>query len=249
MAKHVCLDPGHGVETGGKRSPDGTYLEHEFNLDMAKRMQILLEGCGVSVALTRAGEHTVTLERRVQIANEVQNLNLFVSLHSNAAGTGGWVDSARGYVIYTSQAGQTAGRNIAAQAVLKRAKAAGILIRGNGLAHSLFYVLRHTTAPAVLIEHGFHTSREDVALLKTDTYRQKLAEANVRGICDFLGVGYGESTETSSAAPPQQAAVDAAVDALSQAGIITAPGYWKAGEYSQKNVQHLLVKSAAALLK
>ncbi|MDD4510265.1 MAG: N-acetylmuramoyl-L-alanine amidase, partial [Oscillospiraceae bacterium] len=214
----------------------------------AKRMQILLEGCGVSVALTRADEHTVTLERRVKIDNEIQNLNLFVSLHSNAAGTGGWVDSARGYVIYTSQAGQTAGRNIAAQAVLKRAKAAGILIRGSGLAHSLFYVLRHTTAPAVLIEHGFHTSREDVTLLKTDAYRQKLAEANAWGICGFLGVGYGEATETSSAAP-EQAAVDAAVDALSRVGIITAPGYWKAGEYSQENVQHLLVKSAAALLK
>lgn len=253
MAKYVCLDPGHGVETKGKRSPDGTYLEHEFNLDMAKRMQKLLQACGVSVVLTRADEHTATLEQRVKVANRVQNLNLFVSLHSNAAGAGEWVDSARGYVIYTSQAGDTAGRNIAARAILKRIKDAGILVRGNGIAHSLFYVLRYTTAPAVLIEHGFHTSREDVALLKTDAYRQKLAVENVRGICDFLGIPYKAVVETNAAAKPpvspEKAAVDAAVDALSKAGIITAPDYWKAGAYSAENVQHLLVKSAAALLK
>lgn len=35
----VCIDAGHGVETAGKRSPDGSYLEYEFNLDVAKRIQ------------------------------------------------------------------------------------------------------------------------------------------------------------------------------------------------------------------
>ena len=113
----VCLDPGHGVETAGKRSPDGTYLEHEFSLDMAKRMQELLEQNGISVTLTRSDEHTVTLEKRVQIANGIKDLDLFVSLHSNAAGMSDWVDSARGYVIYTSQAGDGEKRSLSTHLV------------------------------------------------------------------------------------------------------------------------------------
>ena len=250
MAYQVCLDPGHGVETAGKRSPDGTYLEHEFTLDMAKRMQALLEQNGISVTLTRSDEHTVTLEKRVQIANGIPNLNLFVSLHSNAAGMSDWVDSARGYVIYTSQAGDEEKRNIAARALIQRAKEAGVLIRNGGLAHSLFYVLRETDAPAILIEHGFHTSRLDVALLKTPEYRQTLAKANCQGICDFLGIPFQEEekeeTETPSSGP-SQAEVDAAVEKLTKAGIITAPDYWKSGNYSTENVHHLLVKCAAAL--
>ena len=40
----------------------------------------------------------------------------------------------------------------------------------------------------MIIEPGFHTNREDTALLKADAYRAKLAEADARGILDFLGL-------------------------------------------------------------
>ena len=50
------------------------------------------------------------------------------------------------------------------------------------LARPGLYVLAHTNAPAVLIEHGFHTSREDVAYLKGSGCREKLAQAEVRSI-------------------------------------------------------------------
>lgn len=194
MSKHVCLDPGHYSGIAGKRSPDGTYAEHEFNLDMAKRMKKLLEDCGVQVTLTRDRDVDVSLRQRVAIANKIKGLDLFVSIHTNAA-TNGW-SSAKGYVVYTSQAGDAAKRNIAAGAILKQAKAAGITIRNGGLAHSLFFVLRYTAAPAVLIEHGFHTSRDEVALLKTDAYRQKLAEADCKGICDYLRAPWSDETAT-----------------------------------------------------
>ena len=191
MPKHVCLDPGHYSGIAGKRSPDGTYAEHEFNLDMAKRMKTLLEGQGIAVTLTRSSDVNVTLAQRVAIANRIKNLDLFFSIHTNAAGNNGWYD-ARGLVVYTSQAGDTAGRNIAARKILARMKEAGVVIRGTGLAHSGLYVLLHTVAPAVLVEHGFHTNREETALLKTDAYRQKLAIADCKGICDYLGIAWKE---------------------------------------------------------
>ena len=38
----VCLDAGHGIDTPGKRSPDGTLLEYEFNRDVANRIEDIL---------------------------------------------------------------------------------------------------------------------------------------------------------------------------------------------------------------
>ena len=193
MKYHVCLDAGHYSGIAGKRSPDGTYEEHEFNLDMAKRMKKILEDCGVKVTLTRDKDINVTLERRVQITNSIKDLDLFFSIHTNAAGNNGWYN-AKGYLVYTSQSGGTAKRNIAANKILDSAKEAGITIRGTGIAHSLLYVLRHTKAPAVLVEHGFHTNKEETALLKIDAYRQKLAIVNCKGICDYLGIKFVEKT-------------------------------------------------------
>lgn len=190
VTKKVVLDPGHGVETAGKRSPDGKYLEHEFALDMAKRLERQLIRHGVEVILTRSDEHDVSLADRVKIANSAKP-DLFVSLHSNASGEG-WTDP-DGFGIYTSSAGATASRNKAANAILSRAKAAGISLWGNGLFHDIsLYVLKNTTAPAVLIEHGFHTNLNEVELLKTGVYRDLLARVDAQGILDYLGIPWKE---------------------------------------------------------
>ena len=190
--KKVVLDPGHGAETAGKRSPDGTYLEHEFNLDIARRVQAHLERHGVKAVLTRSDEHDVSLQARVKTSNNAAP-DLFVSLHSNASGTG-WTDPS-GYGIYTSAAGESARRNKAARAILERVKAAGIQLWGNGLFHDGgLYVLKNTVAPAVLIEHGFHTNMNEVALLKTDVYRDLLAKVDAKGILDYLGIVWVEES-------------------------------------------------------
>lgn len=195
--KKVVLDPGHGVETAGKCSPDGTYYEHEFNLDLAKRLKKILERHGVSVTMTRTNEHDVTLADRVATANKVRP-DLFVSIHSNASGDGkGWTDP-DGYGIYTSSAGDSAGRNKAAKALLARVKAADIPLWGGGLHHDGLYVLKHTIDPAVLIEHGFHTNKAETALLKTSAYRDKLAEADAKGILDYLGIAWKEQAATAT---------------------------------------------------
>lgn len=189
--KKVVLDPGHGVETAGKCSPDKSYYEHEFNLDISKRQKKILERHGVEVILTRTDEHDVTLANRVAIANK-ERPDLFVSNHSNASGDGTeWTDP-DGYGIYTSSAGDSAGRNKAAKAILARVEDADIPLWGGGLHHEGFYVLKNTIDPAVLIEHGFHTNKAETALLKTSAYRDKLAEADAKGILDYLGIEWKE---------------------------------------------------------
>ena len=195
VSKTVCLDPGHGVESPGKCSPDKSYYEHEFALDMARRIQAHLERCGVRVVLTRTDEHCPTgkadtndLLKRVAISDAAR-ADLFVSLHSNASGNE-W-SSASGLMIYTSAGPETASRNVAAKAVLAHMTAAGVELRGSPLVHDMeLVVTRKTAAPAMLIEYGFHTNRTEVVLLKKSSYRAKLAEATAKGACDFLGVAW-----------------------------------------------------------
>ena len=169
VSKTVCLDPGHGVESPGKCSPDKSYYEHEFALDMARRIQAHLERCGVRVVLTRTDEHCPTgkadtndLLKRVAIS-DAAGADLFVSIHSNASGNE-W-SSASGLMIYTSAGPETASRNVAAKAVLARMTEGVVELRGGPLVHDIeLEVTRKTAAPAIQIEYGFHTNRPEVGL-------------------------------------------------------------------------------------
>ena len=178
----VCLDPGHGPGCVNG-SLDGSYKECEFTWDLYTRLRPLLEEQGITVVSTREIESDYPgLSARASVSNRA-GADLFVSLHSNAAGS-----SARGFVAFTSAPPETAVRNKLAAAIIGRIRAAGVVIWGSGLAHELYTVLASTTAPAVLLEYGFHTNDQDVALLKDGSYRDKLAQATCAGICDYLGL-------------------------------------------------------------
>ena len=130
----VCLDPGHDAGNLANKSPDGTYYEHEFCLDMGKRIQAPLERHGVAVTMTRTDGKEVSLAKRCEIANGIPGLNLFVSLHSNAAGSSGW-SSASGWSEYIY--GPGGDREKAAQDILAAVKAAGITVRSTPIVYDL----------------------------------------------------------------------------------------------------------------
>ena len=188
--KTVCLDPGHDAGNTANKSPDGTYYEHEFCLDMGKRIREILSAHGVAVTMTRSTGTAVTLANRCKIANDIQGLDLFVSLHSNAAAGSGW-SSAKGWSAYIFSTGGKA--ETAAKDILEAVKTAGVAVRSTPIVTDPeLYVLKGTVAPAVLIEHGFHTNQEDVAKLKDGAYRQTLAEAEAKGILTYLGISWQE---------------------------------------------------------
>lgn len=190
MTKKVCLDAGHDAKNSNA-SPDKTYYEHEFALDMSKRIGAILEEQGVSVTYTRKGGEEVGLTERCNIANAVADLDLFVSLHSNAAGTSGW-SSASGWESYVYALNGDG--HAAAKAIMNRAKSVATPRTTPIIANPKLTVLKNTKAPAVLIEHGFHTNKSDVAKLKDPAYRAKLAQAEAYGILDYLGVKVKEVT-------------------------------------------------------
>ena len=73
--------------------------------------------------------------------------------------------------------------------------------------HDRLYVLKNTTAPAMLIEHAFHTNKGDVALLNSTEHRKKLAVAQCKGILDYLGIAYDGQDSVSTDTPAKDTGV------------------------------------------
>lgn len=218
--KTVVLDAGHDAGNLANKSPDGAYYEHEFALDMAKRIRAHLERCGVAVTETRPDGNAVSLARRCTISNAIAGVDLFASLHSNAAGDGGW-SSAKGWSCYLYGAGGA--REQAAQAILEEVRAAGVTVRPTPIEYDpTLYVLSGTIAPAVLIEHAFHTNQEDVANLKDGTWRAAVAAAEARGIVAYLGLDWvPEEPQEAPEEPAEPTESKLAEDWAQSAGIMT----------------------------
>ncbi|WP_289025993.1 N-acetylmuramoyl-L-alanine amidase [uncultured Flavonifractor sp.] len=214
MSKHtVCLDPGHGPGNVNG-SPDGTYKEWEFTWDMAQRIKPLLEAQGVGVVLTKTADNYPSLTERAETSNKAQP-DCFVSIHTNAAGEGGW-SSASGLEIYTSAGPMTAQRNVLASGLVNAFHAAGVTLRSEPIKHEMYTVLAKTDAPACLIEYGFHTNKADVEYLKDTKYRDKLAEATAKGICTYLSVDWKKDEPVSDWEQER----DEAWQAAKEAGIL-----------------------------
>lgn len=193
----ICIDPGHWPGSVNC-APDKSYWEYEFTWDLYTRLRPLLEKQGFIVVDTRTEQENPSLTARATVSNQA-GADLFLSIHSNAV-SGGWGE-ARGFVAYTSSGPETAERNKAATAILSEVKDAGVTLFGTGKPyHELFTVLTATTAPAVLLECGFHTNRDEVALLKTEDYRDKLAKAIASGVMNYFGV---EEQQPESGKPDQ----------------------------------------------
>jgi len=189
----VAIDAGHGKNTAGKQSPDGSFLEYEFNRAIALRIKKNLERCGVSVLLTAPGDADVALTTRCRAANKAK-ADIFVSIHSNA--TGDTWSPVRGWEIYISQIGGEA-EKLAQE--IHSASIPFLGLKDRGMKTANFYVLRKTNMPAVLIEHGFYTNQDEVLLLKGTAFRDKIAIADAKGILSFLGVAWKDDSSGDSA--------------------------------------------------
>lgn len=187
----VVIDPGHGKTTGGKRSPDSSLMEWEFNRDVAYRLKDLLEAQGYTVIMTVSKDDQTdpSLADRVAVANNAKNVDLFVSIHANANGSGSSWDSAHGWEIWIHKSGgvsEKAAKSIEAATKSAITEFTDRGIKKTGTGEKGLYVSRNTEMPSVLIEHGFYTNQSECQLMKTSEFRQRLAQADATGIINFF---------------------------------------------------------------
>jgi len=168
----VVLDAGHGGIDRGARGVDGRSVEKDMALDTAKRIERGLRARGFRVIMTRRGDYFVSLPARVRLANRQRNA-IFVSIHYNWAArrTASGTES-----FYFNQRSYPLAANI--QEEVRRVTPTP----NRGVKRARFHVLRNNNKPAALLELGFMSNPRELDLIKSNRYRQRLADAVVRGI-------------------------------------------------------------------
>jgi N-acetylmuramoyl-L-alanine amidase len=194
----VVLDPGHGGQDSGAMC--GGIMEKDLTLDVARRIDRLLDSEGIATLMTRLGDNYVSLADRAAFANRVTDC-IFVSIHFNEDNK----PVATGVETYYAAHQITAGSFLASwlpflwrplsdspnpesqrlagfiqEALVARTRAVDRGTRG-----SEFFVIANVTAPAVLIEGGFLTNKEDISKLATEDYRDQIAAAVADGILRY----------------------------------------------------------------
>ena len=80
----LCLDPGHGGAESGTLNYNGTGLEKDYNLKIAKYCYDELQKYNCKVVMTRSTDKYMTLEERAEYAKQ-QGAQYLISLHLNAS--------------------------------------------------------------------------------------------------------------------------------------------------------------------
>ena len=175
------IDAGHGPDTPGKRSPDGTLREFMFNGAVSNRLKEFLETDGFTVIFSHDNIRDVPLSERILFANK-EKVDAFVSIHANAYGTT-WND-AYGIETYTSLLPSDTSKKMAycvQQSLILRTGG-----KSRGVKKADFAVLLRTTMPAILVECGFMTNLKEAKLLKSTEYQLKCAQAIYFGLLSSL---------------------------------------------------------------
>jgi N-acetylmuramoyl-L-alanine amidase len=213
----VVIDPGHGGNDEGTKFYH--LAEKDVTLDVAQRLERTLRSFKLSTVLTRRDDHYVALCDRVAVANKIENA-IFVSIHFNSSSSAIYSGVETYYAdqkLPPSQDwtwmgifsradepqldnGETLAGFVQASLVTKL-NAANRGIRGRPL-----YVVRHTRAPAVLIEGGFVSNPLENQLLRNDEYKQRMADAIAEGIVNY------EKTQRRSLPVPKLASAQSRKD-------------------------------------
>ena len=192
----ILIDPGHGIDTPGKRSPDGKFLEYLWNRQVADLLldRFMIMGIDASLVVTETND--ISLSTRVQRVNKVcskvgaSNV-ILLSIHSNAAGDGSKWMSAQGWSCYTSK-GDTKSDVIAEclydafEAEFADRKIRKDMSDGDRDWEENFYVLQKSKCPAVLLENFFYDNRDECSWLLKDETKERIADAIVKGIVQYI---------------------------------------------------------------
>lgn len=192
----ILIDPGHGIDTPGKRSPDGLFLEYLWNRQVA---DLILEGllsAGVDASLVVTETNDVSLRNRVNRVNTICNRLgasnvLLVSIHANAAGNGSAWMNAKGWSCYTSK-GKTKSDQVAEclydafEEEFQDRKIRKDMSEGDRDWEENFYVLQKSKCPAVLLENFFYDNREECAWMLQEETKKRIASAAVKGIIKYI---------------------------------------------------------------
>ena len=185
----IVIDAGHGGVDPGKVGENGT-REKDINLSIAGKLRSRLEQNGFRVVMTRDNDEGLysenarnkkreDMEARVRVISEADP-DFVVSIHQNSFPDA----SCKGAQLFYYK--DSEGSKKLAETLQK--KLLEVLQDGNtrqAKANSDYYLLRKTACPVVIAECGFLSNAAEAALLASDAYQEKVAEALCLGILQY----------------------------------------------------------------
>lgn len=193
QSKTVICDAGHGGEDGGAIALDGTN-EKEYNLEIALKLKNILELNGYNVIMTRTEDimtcddnlKTIRSRKISDIHNRFALMEkysdaIFVSIHQNKFSD----TRQKGTQVFYSR--NNPDSKILAESIQNQIKTYlqpdnERQIKPSG---TEIYLLYYAKNPAVLVECGFVSNGDDLAKLKDNDYKTKLAMLIADGIMKY----------------------------------------------------------------
>lgn len=194
----VVLDPGHGGQDSGAMC--GAVLEKDLALDVARRIDRLLQAQGLATVMTRVGDAYVSLADRAALANRVRDC-VFVSIHFNEGNKPLSSGVETYYAVHqtttgtpmvswlpflqrvSSESPNPESQNLAG--LVQDSLVARTQSVNRGTKAEQFYVIANVRYPAVLVEGGFLTNKDDIGRIGSEDYREQLAAAISEGILNY----------------------------------------------------------------
>lgn len=213
LVKKVCIDAGHGGKDPGAIGRGGL-KEKVLTLDIAKRLRDELVKDGIEVVMTREADRFIPLPVRAKIAND-SKADFFISIHANSAkfkGASGLevyyvsdeLDDTKRALEDASEYSADVPKDIKptildliysenriesqelARYLLKLIDE-NLAVRNRGIKNAQFFVLRKTHMPAVLVEVGFISNKEEESHLRRSYYKDLVAQTLADGILAYKG--------------------------------------------------------------
>ena len=197
---NILLIPGHGKETPGKKSPDGSFKEWQFARHVvAGIIGKLKDNPNFKCYNLVPEDSDITLINRVKRVNEKCGLLgagncILLEVHVNAAGNGTQWMQGKGWQCHTTR-GKTKSDTLAEclyDAAEEILKPQGIKIRtdktdGDRDIENDFFVIKGSNCPAVLTENLFMDNKDDLEFLTSSHGLNDIINLHIRGIELYYG--------------------------------------------------------------
>ena len=188
--KVVVVDAGHGGRDPGKVGVDGC-LEKDLNLEIAKKVQAILEQQDIKVIMIRdtdkglyeeqtSNKKVQDMKNRCALINETEP-DCVVSIHQNSYHEE-YVSGAQVFYYSSSAEGKALAEALQSELI----SYADPENHRQAKANDSYYLLKKTKAPIAIVECGFLSNWKEAAKLQDDGYQSRVAWAVSMGILTYL---------------------------------------------------------------
>ncbi|MFT9819962.1 N-acetylmuramoyl-L-alanine amidase [Lysinibacillus sp. NPDC056185] len=175
----IIIDPGHGGKDVGTHY-DKIY-EKDITLKVSTLVKDKLEAAGAKVLMPRTGDTFSPPQKHVDFSHANYG-EIFVSIHVNSADN----TKAKGTETYYAKTpGDMYEEDIELATFVNNQIVKNVNMENRKVREMNYIVVANTNIPAILVELGFLSNKEDRAKLTDDKYIELFAESIYKGILEY----------------------------------------------------------------